>query len=295
MNKYSFQRPEMEMPLQSSHYNPSRETLGRYSEYSLHSSYKIRAGDAASTNSVACTTRIPYATLIAALLCCTGIGVFCCTMYRGVTLSALMLDQVFHLYIGWLETVKTVLVLIAAGMGALTLMIIFVGFLATGATRRRIYKAWRNRVGGRISCAVFMGIIYVLQFFWIFVFGLLIVSTFILTVFWKMCVSTQVQDYHQCIDLTQFNFLFPQSTRIEYLKICEIREIKFFCRDFVEKSEFMFMMATFGVILILISLVHYLMCLSANYAHIRDHEKFEELQELQLLQDTDFATSKERF
>lgn len=132
-----------------------------------------------------------------------------------------------------------------------------------------------------------MGIIYILQFFWIFVFGLLIVSTFILTVFWKMCVSTQVQDYHQCIDLTQFSkyttsintlmlhlinsmlnscyeykikfyvldFLFPQSTRIEYLKICEIREIKFFCRDFVEKSEFMFMMATFGVILILISLV----------------------------------------
>lgn len=37
------------------------------------------------------------------------------------------------------------------------------------------------------------------------------------------------------------------------------------------------------------------MCLSANYAHIRDHEKFEELQELQLLQDTDFAASKERF
>jgi hypothetical protein len=47
MSKYTFQRPEMEMPLQNSHYIPSRETLGRYSEYSLHSSYKIRAGDAA--------------------------------------------------------------------------------------------------------------------------------------------------------------------------------------------------------------------------------------------------------
>lgn len=47
MSKYSFQRPEMEIPLQNSHYNPSRDTLGRYSEYSLHSSYKIRAGDAA--------------------------------------------------------------------------------------------------------------------------------------------------------------------------------------------------------------------------------------------------------
>lgn len=51
------------------------------------------------------------------------------------------------------------------------------------------------------------------------------------------------------------DFLFPQSTRIEYLKICETRDVKFFCRDFVEKSEFMFLMGTFGVILILISLV----------------------------------------
>lgn len=45
MSKYSFQRPEMEIPLQSSHYNPSREPLGRYSENSLHSSYKIRNGN----------------------------------------------------------------------------------------------------------------------------------------------------------------------------------------------------------------------------------------------------------
>lgn len=49
---------------------------------------------------------------------------------------------------------KTVLVLVAAGMGALTLTIIFVGFLATGATRRLIYNTWRNRVAGRISCAI---------------------------------------------------------------------------------------------------------------------------------------------
>ncbi|VVC33946.1 Myelin proteolipid protein PLP [Cinara cedri] len=293
-NNYNFQRSEMETPLQSSHYNPSRETLGRYSEYSLHSSYKMRGADTGSSNSVACTTRIPYATLIAAALCITGVGVFCSTMYRGTTLTALMLDQVFHLSTGWLETIKTILVLLVAGMGALTLMIIFIGFLATGATRRHIYKAWRNRVGGRISCAVFMGIVYIIKFFWILVLGFLIIATFILTVFWKMCSSSQVQEKHQCIDLTQFIFLFPQSIHIDYLKICEARDIKFFCRDFVEKSEFMFILGTFGALLILTSLVHYLMCLSANYAHIRDHEKFEEIQELRLLQDTNFS-SKERF
>lgn len=43
--------------------------------------------------------------------------------------------------------------------------------------------------------------------------------------------------------------------------------------------------------------IHYLMCLSANYAHIRDHEKLQELQELQYLQDPELsvAGSKDRF
>ncbi len=45
-------------------------------------------------------------------------------------------------------------VTIAAAMAALGFMILFVGFLATGSTRYKVYRAWRSRVGGRISCAV---------------------------------------------------------------------------------------------------------------------------------------------
>lgn len=39
-------------------------------------------------------------------------------------------------------------------MGALSLMILFVGFLTTGATRHKVYRAWGARIGGRISCIV---------------------------------------------------------------------------------------------------------------------------------------------
>lgn len=39
-------------------------------------------------------------------------------------------------------------------MGALGLMVLFVGCLATGATRQKVYRASSARVGGRISCAV---------------------------------------------------------------------------------------------------------------------------------------------
>lgn len=53
-----------------------------------------------------------------------------------------------------IEAIQMIFVIIAAGMAALGFMILFVGFLATGATRYKVYRAWRSRVGGRISCAV---------------------------------------------------------------------------------------------------------------------------------------------
>lgn len=92
------------------------------------------------------------------------------------------------------------------------------------------------------------------------------------------------------------DFLFPEGTRDEDMKICEKFEIKAFCKDGVEKAEVMFILATLSCLLIILSLIHYLICLSANYAHIRDHEKFQELQEIQNLNDMEYsAASKERF
>lgn len=81
------------------------------------------------------------------------------------------------------------------------------------------------------------------------------------------------------------------------MEVCEAHEVKLFCKDYVERAEVMFILATVACLLVIISLIHYLMCLSANYAHIRDHEKFQELQELQYLQDPEMsvAGSKDRF
>lgn len=45
-------------------------------------------------------------------------------------------------------------VLIGACMGALGLMILTVGFLATGATRHKVYRGWGWRVSGRLTCAI---------------------------------------------------------------------------------------------------------------------------------------------
>lgn len=208
-----------------------------------------------------------------------------------------------------------IFIIIAAGMAALGFMILFVGFLATGATRYKVYRAWRSRVGGRISCAVLMGITYLLNFVWTLILCFLVIVTFIYTMFWNMCSS--VEHSLSCIDLTQFrkssrisniiietklvylssvDFMFPPNTKLEDMKVCEKYEIKEFCKDGVENAEVMFILATLSTLLVILSLVHYLMCLSANYAHIRDHEKFQELQEIQNLNELEYsATSKDRF
>ncbi|KAK9508632.1 hypothetical protein O3M35_006149 [Rhynocoris fuscipes] len=276
------------IPLKS-RYTFSQESFGKYSEPSYKSEYVgSRCDD--------CMTRVPYATLIATIMCLIGVGIFCGTMYRGATLSALMLNEVFHLRLNWLEPLQTTLVALGAGMGALGLMVLFVGCLATGATRHKVYRAWSARVGGRISCAVFMSITYILQIIWLSLFVFLIIVTLYYTIFWTLCSSDRVQNQNQCIDFKQFDFMFPSGTRPEDMEICPPHEIKLFCKDYVEKAEVMFILATFACLLVILSLVHYLMCLSANYAHIRDHEKLQELQEIQNLNDLEGLTaSKDRF
>lgn len=48
-----------------------------------------------------CVTRIPYATLIATVMCLIGVGIFCGTMYRGTSLAIIMFDTVFHIRLAW--------------------------------------------------------------------------------------------------------------------------------------------------------------------------------------------------
>jgi hypothetical protein len=42
-----------------------------------------------------------------------------------------------------------------------------------------------------------------------------------------------------------------------------------------------FILSSIGCFIVILSLAHFLMVLSANYAHIRGHDKFTELQDLQ--------------
>lgn len=159
-------------------------------------------------------------------------------------------------------------------MGALGLMILTVGVLATGATRHKVYRAWKSRVGGRISCAVFMAITYILEMAWILMFCFLVIVTFVFTIFWKMCENPRVGNLQDSIDFTQFckcflisyndidfisflfpDFLFPSGTPQERMLVRGDHDVKLFCKDYVEKAEIMFIIAAASCVLVILSLV----------------------------------------
>ncbi|TRY81108.1 hypothetical protein TCAL_07796 [Tigriopus californicus] len=209
-----------------------------------------------------CITRIPYATLIALILNWVGVGVFCTTLYRGVNLTLRLTQDVFQLDkgLGWIEPTQLTFIILAASMAALALMILVVAILATGATRHHVYRSDVGRAGGRIVMTIFY------------------------TLSWGVCNTDEIGWDDGIIDFYPYHFLFPQGTQREHMEVKGPKEIKAFCKDYVERAEVMFIMATLSCVLVILSLVHFLMALSANYAHIRGHDKFTELQEMHDLQ-----------
>ena len=51
-------------------------------------------------------------------------------------------------------------------------------------------------------------------------------------------------------------------------------------QDYVQNAVQEFILSSIGCFIVILSLAHFLMVLSANYAHIRGHDKFTELQDL---------------
>jgi hypothetical protein len=49
--------------------------------------------------------------------------------------------------------------------------------------------------------------------------------------------------------------MFPNDIRPEDMQVCDTHETKLFCKDYVERAEVMFILATAACLLVIISLV----------------------------------------
>ena len=132
------------------------------------------------------------------------------------------------------------------------------------------------------ACVIFIAITYFLLACWLAVFGCCIIMTVFCNIYWGVCNTDEIKWSRDDgkIDFYQFHFLFPQGTEKTYMEVHGPKEVKEFCKDFIEHATIMFTLASISCFIVILSLVHFLMALSANYAHIRGHDKFTELQDL---------------
>ena len=96
------------------------------------------------------------------------------------------------------------------------------------------------------------------------------------SILYTSCSQKVLIDTHQ---ITSSNiFIITPGTQKVNMLVEGQAEIKMFCKDYVQRAEVMFILATVSCMLVVLSLVHFLMALSANYAHIRGQDKFTDLQ-----------------
>ncbi|PIO73447.1 hypothetical protein TELCIR_04589 [Teladorsagia circumcincta] len=104
-----------------------------------------------------CFNRIPYASLMAALLCFIGVILFSIMMTWGFNATAEQTRRSLRIQDWpWVDKVQVFFVVVAVLMSLFSLFFLLVGFSATGATREEMYKREKAKCGGRFACAVAM-------------------------------------------------------------------------------------------------------------------------------------------
>lgn len=235
---------------------------------------------ASSSNS--CMGRCPFASIIATVITLCGVGVFCGCLYRALSITIQMLDSAFKIEFEWdsVRVVQTIVIIISTVMCSLAVILLIVGCLATGATRAQVYTGFRSRLGGRISTGFFTVVVYALFLVWFVVTLALVVPIVAYYVLMKNCElktaqinNHNIQKLDECLSLKTFGIDISQNR----LSICS-NDLIAFCNQGKEAGP-LYIAAFISSALIVLGLVHYLCCLVANYAHIKDGIKLRDYEE----------------
>ncbi|XP_076362792.1 proteolipid protein DM beta-like isoform X2 [Tachypleus tridentatus] len=203
-----------------------------------------------------CTSKVPFPSIIATVMCLAGSGMFLGYAYKGITLTIQMYEVVFQVKVEGFTDLRVVFVVISLLSAILGTLLMVVSFRATGSIRNILYFGWKARIGGRISCGLFLVTAYIVQIGWITILTCVTIIMFVFQLSRGLCNNLSAADSKkECIDLSQFDFMFPNGIKYENLIICSEGKVKEFCNDYVEEGVGMYIMASAASVVIILSLV----------------------------------------
>ncbi|XP_003374038.1 lethal(2)neighbour of tid protein [Trichinella spiralis] len=163
-----------------------------------------------------------------------------------IALSISVFGQQFH----WFDKVKLVFIGLAIAMLSFLLLLTIFGLLATGSTRDRIYNSWRSRISGRMTI--------------------------------NLCKTVSGYESENCLDFTTVGILLNSTESVQIWNTCGVT-LQQFCL-FTDTANGYYVISYFSTAVVLLGLVHFLICLTANYVHLSGGFKYFQLRTMPLFE-----------
>ncbi|CAB3411121.1 unnamed protein product [Caenorhabditis bovis] len=222
-----------------------------------------------------CFHRLPYASLIASLLCILGVVLFAIMMSWAFNATAEQTRRTLRIDDWpWLDKVQVVFIVLATIMSFFALFFLCIGFTATGATRETMYKDASARCGGKVACVIAMIFDILLVIAWLFITSIVSMLCVAYFFFDRLCLHLPAYSEADCIDLHVFWPLVASFANSSF-RVCG-GDAQQFCA--LSSTAFSwYVIGWVGSVLILLGLLLFFGIHASNYAHIGNASKYIEL------------------
>jgi len=206
-------------------------------------------------------------------------------MAQAMNASVEQARRALHIHkMPWLDKLQVSFVAIAVIMGLAALILLAVGVLSTGATRDQVYDGHRARWGGRVAIVVSMMCTWLLHLCWLAVLSITAVLCCLYGIFSILCSSLHGYSEADCIDLTVFRPVVVDFSNAN-LVLCG-GDVQQFCA-LTETATVWYLVGLLGSVVVIVGLVHFTACLSANHAHITNCSRYTELRDVWIAEEKD--------
>lgn len=206
--------------------------------------------DKCSDRVLHCLSQVPCASLIAWIILLLGLGGITGSLLIGVQKTRDILDNDQFLWF-----IEFTLTGVIVGMFLIGTALLCVGHISTDPTSRHLFHTTKRNTCGQGLNIFLLVISYILGFAWTVVTSILAIPLFVLL------VLILIKNKIDCIDL--INYGLPRK------EICN-EDLD----DFIRKGQDLmisYIVAYVSSVLIVISLIHFMIVISANISHLKDH------------------------
>ncbi|XP_010884949.1 neuronal membrane glycoprotein M6-b isoform X2 [Esox lucius] len=228
---------------------------------------------------IKCLGGVPYASLVATILCFSGVALFCGCGHVALTGTLTMLENHFSRITSDHATLTAVVQImqytiygIASFFAVYGIVLLAEGFYTTSAVKKELQSEFKTTVCGRCITATFVFLTYILGLAFLGIFGFSAIPVFLFYNMWTTCAAMKspmanITDPDSiCVDVRQYGVIPWTATPG---KACGS-----ILGDICSSSEFylsfhLYIVACAGAGATLIALLIYMMAATYNYAILK--------------------------